>query len=161
VGNGGVTELATGLRELLNAYGAPQWATVETGWEPFLKSLGSLKQTVSCTGCRNGRGRENCEIRFCAQRSRVKHCTSCAAFNSCEHAAILDHMRSGAAKVGLSVLSQGENQDEMLEEWTRRLTTQWPCCILFAESESGLETQRAEQPPAPAEASARRGRPRR
>jgi len=135
VGNGSLTEMARGLRELLTAYGTPQWASVETGWEPFLESLGSLKQTVSCAGCRHGGGRDSCEIRLCAQRRGLEQCVSCPAFGSCEHTKILDHMRSGAAKVGLSVLSQGENPDAKLEAWTQRLTARWPCCILFADSD--------------------------
>ena len=49
VGNGCLAGLSTGLRELLTAYGAPDWASIETGWEGFLKDLGTIKQTVKAT----------------------------------------------------------------------------------------------------------------
>jgi hypothetical protein len=134
VGNGGLTQLAGGLRQLLADYDVPRWTSVEIGWEAFLKALDSLKQGVSCAGCREGGGRDNCEIRACALGRGLKHCTDCASFPSCDHSAIMDHMRSGAAKIGLSVLMPGQNPDSILQDWTRALPARWPCCIVFAES---------------------------
>ncbi|MEW6743926.1 MAG: DUF3795 domain-containing protein [Planctomycetota bacterium] len=133
LGNGCLAELAGGLRELLTAYAAPEWASVEVGWEGFLKGLGSVREAASCAGCRKGGGRDNCEIRACALGRGVEHCTDCMSFGRCEHATILDHMRSGAARAGLSVLSPGENPEAVLPEWTRRVMVRWPCCVLFAE----------------------------
>lgn len=74
VGNGCLVGLSTGLRELLEAYGAPGWASVETGWEGFLKDLGTIGRTVSCIGCRSGGGRDDCEIRACALEREISFC---------------------------------------------------------------------------------------
>jgi hypothetical protein len=54
VGNGCVGELGAGLRNLLVAYDAPEYAAIGIGWEPFLEALGPLKQAVVCPGCRMG-----------------------------------------------------------------------------------------------------------
>ena len=134
VGNGCLSELGVGLRKLLVAYDAPQFAAVSIGWEPFLDTLGSLKQSVACAGCRMGGGRDDCEIRTCALRHGLDQCTECASFGSCEHTAILEHMRSEAARVGLSVLQQGESRHEALHAWTQTQAASWPCCILFGGS---------------------------
>lgn len=144
VGNGCLAGLSTGLRELLAAYGAPEWATVETGWDGFLKELETMKRTVSCIGCRSGGGRENCEIRACAKSRGLNHCTECPSFGSCEHSAVLDHMRSGATEVGMLALSPGEDPGTTIPKWTQQLEARWPCCVLFAESERTQETGEAE-----------------
>ena len=133
VGNGCVAELAAGLRELLAAYDTPEWASLETAWEPFMDALGSIKQSISCTGCRGGGGRDKCEIRACAQGRGLMYCTDCSSFGDCEHSAILEHMRSGAVKVGLSVLSPGEIPDSAIGARNRTLRRRWPGCVLFAE----------------------------
>jgi hypothetical protein len=132
VGNGCLGELGLGLRELLVAYDAPQFAALGIGWEQFLEALGSLKQVVACTGCRTGGGRDNCEIRTCALGRGLDQCTECASFGHCEQTAILEHMRSEAARVGLSVLRQRESRDGALDDWSRAQAARWPCCILFA-----------------------------
>lgn len=121
VGNGCVGELGRSLRDLLVAYDAPSFAAIGIQWEPFLDSLGALGQAVSCPGCHMGGGRTDCEIRACARRHRRDHCTECAMFgaSSCEHSTILDQMRSGAVKVGLSVLRPGENWREAMGVWTK------------------------------------------
>jgi len=133
VGNGCMTELGAGLRDLLTAYDAPEWATVDVGWEGFLMALGSLRHTICCAGCREGGGRVNCEIRACALGRAIKNCTDCPSFGRCEHAGILDRMRSGAAGVGMSVLSPGQEPEAVLPQWTRAVMSRWPCCVLFAE----------------------------
>lgn len=131
VGNGCLSEVGRGLRELLVAYDAPEFAPLEVGWEPFLEALGSLKQVVACNGCRAGGGREDCEIRTCALARGVDQCTECASFGACEQTALLEHMRSGAARVGLSVLQKGESRDGVLDEWGRAQAARWPGCVLF------------------------------
>lgn len=132
VGNGCIGELGAGLRELLIAYDVSDFATVGTGWEPFLEALGSLKRAVACPGCREGGGRDTCDIKSCAVRHGLESCTECASFGGCEHSAILEHMRSGAARVGLSVLQQQESRIEALPEWTRAQAARWPCCVLLS-----------------------------
>jgi len=133
VGNGCLTQVAWGLRELLAAYDVPQWASVEIDWESFLRDLASLKQIGCCSGCRKGSGRDSCEIRARAQARGLKHCIDCASFADCKHAAVLHLMRTGAAKAGFSVLQPGDNPDAILEEWVRALPSRWPGCIIFAE----------------------------
>ena len=135
VGNGSLTQLAVCLRHFLAAYDVPRWASAEIDWDAFLKALGSLGRTVGCTGCRRGGGRDDCDIRACAVGRGLMHCIDCASFAECDHAAVLDHMRSGAAEVGLSVLSPGDHPEAMLEDWKRALPARWPCRILFEESE--------------------------
>ena len=145
VGNGCLAGLSTGLQELLKAYGAPEWASVQTGWETFLKDLDGIGHSASCAGCRKGGGRDDCEIRACALRRGVSHCTECPSFGSCEHSTILDHMRFGAAKAGMSVLSPRESPETTIPEWAERVKTQWPSCVLFAAGEGIEETGEAEQ----------------
>jgi len=134
VGNGCVGELGAGLRELLVAYDAPQFAAVGVGWEPFLEALGALRSAVACPGCHMGGGRDDCEIRICARRHKLDQCTECAFFGDarCERSTILEHMRSGAIRVGLSVLRPGENRCEALLGWIHEQAGRWPCRSLFA-----------------------------
>jgi hypothetical protein len=133
VGNGCLAELAAGLRQLLADYGVPEWAFVEIGWQELLDALASLKKVTSCAGCRKGGGRNNCEIRACAVGRGVEHCTSCSSFGSCDHAAILGRMRSGATRIGMSVLLPGDDPDTLLPQWTRLVMSRRPSCLLFAE----------------------------
>ncbi|MBM3287422.1 MAG: DUF3795 domain-containing protein [Candidatus Eisenbacteria bacterium] len=114
VGNGSVGERGAELRELLVAYDAPQFAAIGIEWDRFLEALDALKQAVACPGCRAGGGRDDCEIRACALRRQVDQCTGCVSFGGagCEEPTILEQMRSGAAKVGLSVLRSGEKLSE-------------------------------------------------
>lgn len=133
VGNGCLTELAADLQQLITDYGLPEWAAVEAGWERFLDSLSSVKQTACCAGCRQGGGRDNCEMRACALGRGVRHCTDCASFGSCDEGVLLDRMRSGAAAVGMSLLMPAEDPDTMLPQWTRELRSRRPSCLLFAE----------------------------
>jgi len=115
VGNGSIAGLAVRLRSLLRTYDAPQWVRISTAWEPFLEDLASLETTMACPGCLRGGGREQCEMRACAQQKGLRQCTACPSFPDCGHGKILQTMRSGALDAGLAVLSPGEDLADLLK----------------------------------------------
>jgi hypothetical protein len=82
-----------------------------------------MRQTFSCAGCRRGGGRDDYEIRTCPLGRGLSHYTECPSFGGCEHATILDHTRSGAAGVGMSVLFPGENPEAAIPQWMQQLKT--------------------------------------
>jgi len=135
VGNGSVARVARGLRDLLTAYDVPNWGTLDLSWESFLDAVTSLEGTISCVGCRKGGGRGNCEIRACADGRGVTHCTDCSSFGVCTQQPIVEHMRCGAARVGMVMLSPGDAPAAMIETWSQIVTRRWPTCLLFADSE--------------------------
>jgi len=118
VGNGSIADLALRLRSSLTTYDAPQWISLRTPWESFLGDLASLETSVACVGCLRGGGRTPCEMQTCAPQKGVTSCTVCASFPACEHAEILQHMRSGAVDAGLTVLVPGEDPIDMIRRGT-------------------------------------------
>jgi len=131
VGNGTLRELTHRYEELTDAYGLPGWAPEDFDHLEFSKGLKSLHGIPLCPGCLRGGGRDDCEIRACARSRDLNDCTECKELGMCQHAEIVEKMRSGARTAGLRVKEPGHDNEELLERWTPELSASWPCCILF------------------------------
>jgi hypothetical protein len=131
VGNGTLTELTKKYKDLIVAYGLPEWGPKDFDHDEFTKGLDSLEEIAPCAGCLKGGGRDHCEMRICASHRKLPDCTACADFPSCEHADILQHIRKGALEAGLFVKEKGGDRSERMTKWADELKSIWPCCILF------------------------------
>jgi hypothetical protein len=131
VGNGTLKQLTGRYQKLIEAYGLRTWGPDDLDYDEFTKGLQSIQATPLCLGCLNGGGREECEIRLCASAKHADDCTECDAGSDCDHAEILEQMRSGALAAGLSVRSDRADRDELLKQWVAELASKWPCSLLF------------------------------
>jgi len=132
VGNGTLQELTRRYRELITAYSLDEWGPQDFDYGELLKGLESIENVALCAGCRRGGGRDNCEIRSCAEHKEISDCHTCAEIVECKHAELLNHMRSGAIKAGLFVNMDDVDRQQFANNWTARLRANWPCSILFA-----------------------------
>jgi hypothetical protein len=135
VGNGTLRELTKRYKELINAYDLKDWAPKDFNFGEFYKRLESIQNMSLCPGCVKGGGRDDCEIRICAMEKDLEDCTSCRQFGQCK-IELLEHMRCGARKAGLSVKTQDDDRGKAVEGWTSELKAKWPCCILFINDKS-------------------------
>lgn len=133
VGNGTLRELTRRYEETITAYGLRDWGPRDLDYDDLSRALASLQDMPDCPGCLKGGGRDDCEIRACALAKGLESCVACDEFGGCEHAAILERMRSGAVAAGLFVEAEGTEAGSPLEEWESQLERRWPCCILFME----------------------------
>ena len=134
VGNGTLRELARRFEELAEAYGLREWAPSDLDYEQFSQGLASIRDMDLCPGCVKGGGREGCEIRACALSLGLSGCNLCPEPAACEHAAIIETMRTGALSAGLIVRPGEAGRDESVEQWTELLAEMWPSRILFERS---------------------------
>jgi hypothetical protein len=131
VGNATLTELTKRYRKLLDVYGVLEWGPKDFDSQAFLKGLESIQGIPVCVGCLKGGGRDNCEMRTCALSKGLDECSKCDAVTTCEHTAILEHMRSGAVAAGLMVKTADVDKKQLIDTWTAELKSRLPCCILF------------------------------
>ena len=132
VGNGTLGELTRRYRKLVTVYSLDEWGPNDVDYKELLKGLESIENTPPCSGCLRGGGRENCEMRSCARHKRITGCYTCRDIAVCNHSELLNHMRSGAIKAGLLVNTEDVDGRQLIEDWTVKLRTRWPCSILFA-----------------------------
>lgn len=132
VGNGTLRELTRKYRELITVYSVEEWGPKDFDYKELLKGLESIENMPLCSGCLRGGGRENCEMRSCAGRKRITGCYTCRDVAVCEHPELLQHMRSGAIKAGLFVTTEDSDGQQLIKDWTAKLRTGWPACVLFA-----------------------------
>jgi len=131
VGNGSLRELSRRFEEALEGHGVEEWAPPEFDYPAFARGLAAIREIASCPGCRNYGGREDCEMRACTAGRGLSECVECGEQATCPHAEILRHMRTGARDAGLFVKTENVDAQGLLPEWTHRLKTQWPSCVLF------------------------------
>lgn len=132
VGNGTLRQLTRKYRELITVYSLHEWGPQDLDYKELLKGLESIENMPLCSGCLGGGGRENCEMRSCAESRKISGCHTCGELVECKHAELLDHMRSGAIKAGLFVNTEHTDRQQLIKKWTAELRTHWPCSILFA-----------------------------
>jgi hypothetical protein len=132
VGNGALEELSKRYEDLVRGYGLEHWGPEDLDFDALITNLRAAGRVAVCPGCRKDGGRDDCELRACATGRNLESCTECPEFGSCEHEEKLRHMRDGAVKAGLFVDDGGVDRERLLEEWTSRLKTAWPCCLLFS-----------------------------
>lgn len=131
VGNGVLRQLTRRYRALTAAYGLEEWAPDDLDYPEFERGLMSIQAAASCPGCRKGGGRDTCEIRACASARDRLECSECGTGGSCAHRDVLEHMRSGAAAAGMIVRTEALSGDDPIEGWIERISSAWPCSILF------------------------------
>jgi hypothetical protein len=132
VGNGALQELTRRYKELIGVYGLEEWGPKDFDYKELLQGLGSIQSIPLCLGCLKGGGRENCEMRSCAEHRKISGCQACAELIECKHTELLNHMRSGAIKAGLFVNTEDIDRQQLIKNWTAKLRTHWPCSVLFA-----------------------------
>lgn len=77
-------------------------------------------------------GRDNCEMRACAESKKISGCYACSEIAVCKHSELLNYMRSGAIKAGLFVTTEDVDGEQFIRQWTARLRASWPASVLFA-----------------------------
>lgn len=131
VGNEALQGLTKRYEELIRSYGLRGWAPQDFDYGEFEKGLASIGAMPPCPGCLKGGGRENCEIKACTTNKGVDECNACHELPACEHAEILQHMRTGAVAAGLFVKTGNVDSKKLIEKWRTKLESKWPSCILF------------------------------
>jgi hypothetical protein len=78
-----------------------------------------------------GGGRDDCEMRVCASEKGAVDCTECDDRARCKHSEILENMSAGALAAGLFVRENEKCGDDLIREWSAKLESKWPSCVLF------------------------------
>lgn len=132
VGNGTLRELTRRYKELITVYSVDEWGPKDFDYKELLRGLSSIQGIPLCSGCLKGGGRENCEMRSCAEHKKISGCHTCAELVECKHIELLNHMRSGAIKAGLFVNTEDVDRQQLMKNWNAKLRIHWPCSVLFA-----------------------------
>ena len=133
VGNGTLPELTRRYGALIKSFGLPEWGPEDVAWQELLRGLTSIQSMPLCPGCRKGGGRDDCEMKVCAQDRSLAECNECSDLPACPHSKILHHMRDGAIKAGIPVKTANVERKAFLDRWEPEVRTKWPCCTLFTE----------------------------
>ena len=88
LGNGTVAETAMRLREDLQKYGVPQWASQVPGgsdinFDNLDRSLDWVQTYTRCFGCEKGGGPPDCTIKTCAKERGYELCSQCPDLEGC------------------------------------------------------------------------------
>jgi len=75
VGNGGLRETTKRYAEMIEAYGLKEWGLKDLDYEKLAKGLESIQNTPLCSGCLNGGGRDNCELKACGSGKGIDDCS--------------------------------------------------------------------------------------
>lgn len=133
VGNGTLRELTERYAALIKSFGLPEWGPEDVAWEELQRSLASIQSMPSCPGCLKGGGRDDCEMKSCAQDRSLVECNDCSGLPACPHSKILHHMRTGAVKAGIPVKTADVATNAFLGRWEAELKMKWPSCTLFTQ----------------------------
>lgn len=131
VGNGALRELTRRYERTITGYDLKSWGAVDFDYDAFAKGLAAIQRLPACPGCRQGGGRDDCEMRACASAKSVGDCTECDGRSECKHTEMLETMRSGAVAAGLFVKTGLDDRGRIPDRWMTELQTRWPCCVLF------------------------------
>jgi hypothetical protein len=131
VGNGALAELTRRYERLLELHDLRNWGPKDFDHDQFAQGLRSIRSMAPRAGCLRGGGRDSCELRSCARARELADCTECGGRGQCPHAGLLGHMRSGAARAGLSVREPGSDRERSLRGWMEEIRSRWPQSVLF------------------------------
>jgi hypothetical protein len=131
VGAGVLGELTRRYVDLAKGYGLEHWGPQDVDYPELYRALEAIEGAAACVGCLKGGGRDDCELRACVSAKGISDCSVCDAQDECKHAALLEHMRSGALKVGLFVKTDDVPREELIEEWTAVISQRWPFRLPF------------------------------
>lgn len=125
VGTSALIELAGRYRELCESHGLGHWGADDFDYDALLKGRDSISGLPVCRGCLQGGGRADCEMRACATGRALRGCSFCPDVDDCQHAAALEHMRSGARRAKLLVAETAEEHDLSAARRRRELVSLW------------------------------------
>jgi len=129
VGNGSLRLASQRYLDVLEAHGIQHWAPPELDYRALSDGLSIVSDMAACPGCRQGGGRDSCEMKACSATRGLSECSECDEAD-CPHAKILDHMRSGALKASLFVKTRPGDSASLIEGWTKELPDQFPSSLL-------------------------------
>ena len=81
-----IPKMAEELKRFVEAYGYGEWIehiTQDFDFENFMKGLAWFSNS-SCSGCLQGGGMPNCEVKNCCIEKSLKNCYFCKDFLNCE-----------------------------------------------------------------------------
>ena len=137
VGNGALRQVTRSYIEVLEGHGLGSWAPSELNYDRFRRGLSIVAEIATCPGCRQGGGREACEMKSCASDLGYERCTGCPSFDACPHGAVRDHMRNGALAAALLVMDKPGDPAAWIERHESTLRCRFPASILFSNGEEG------------------------
>lgn len=135
VGNGSLREAAACYDRALEGHGVRHWAPKSLDYAAYRDGHATVQEIACCRGCRQGGGRDDCEMRHCATIRNLGECAACCDFEACPHGEGLEAMRRGALDAGLFVKTEPEGGTEFVEASLPKLTRSFPTCVLFLEEE--------------------------
>jgi hypothetical protein len=133
IGNGTLRGLTERYATLIKSFGLPEWGPEDVEWQGLLSGLTSIQSMPLCPGCLRGGGRDDCEMKDCAQDRGHAECNDCSDLSTCPHSKILHHMRTGALEAGIPVKTPNVERRAFMKRWEPEIKSKWPCCTLFAE----------------------------
>ncbi|MBM4236976.1 MAG: DUF3795 domain-containing protein [Euryarchaeota archaeon] len=139
VGNGALRETTIRYERMVKDHGIGEWGPREVDYDVFFRGLTSIGSIPTCSGCRKGGGRTDCEIRACAVEKGIDECSQCGETSTCRNLKLLRYMREGAEKAGLMVTSGGGDRGRLIEIWTDDLCRRWPFFVLFLDESEGAK----------------------
>ena len=117
VGNGTANVQAGKCRKTLTDYGVKEWGPKGIDYDSLLSGLAILSAVTPCPGCLKGGGNPECSARACATRKGVSECLECKSKKTCKNAHYIDHMRTGARRVGMKVKDSKGDRAKVLRDW--------------------------------------------
>lgn len=125
VGNGALMELARRYRALAESHGLEHWGAKGFDYDEFAKGLECISSLEACPGCLCGGGRDECQLRECAEGRGLDTCVRCGSFSDCPHGELREHMRSGARRAGLAVIDAAPDAERVRKEGEAALRVMW------------------------------------
>ena len=117
VGNGTANDRAQACLKTIKDYGIDEGGPKGVDYNELLRGLTAISSMKPCVGCLKGGGKTNCEIRACAKAKHVAECAECGNEKTCIHADFIQHMRSGALRVGMKVKTTRGSSPKQLNAW--------------------------------------------
>ncbi len=133
VGNGALMELARRYRDMVDSHGLEHWGATGFDYVEFVKGLASISQLEVCPGCLSGGGRDDCELKQCAQERGLDGCVDCSEYPDCSHGELLERMRSGARRACLTVMDTSADAERVRTSVESELCRRWWWRAVFEE----------------------------
>jgi hypothetical protein len=125
--------LARRYREMVESHGLEHWGATGFDYAEFAKGLKSVSELDVCSGCRAGGGRDDCELRECVRERELDSCVCCGEIPNCSHRELLEHMRSGARRAGLTVIDSETDVERVRSNAEAELSPKWWWRAVFEE----------------------------
>jgi hypothetical protein len=103
----------------LTDYGVKDWGPKGVDYDALLSGLEALSSMEPCKGCLKGGGNDECPARACALEKGVSECSECKSKKTCKNARYINHMRTGARRVGMKVKDNAGDSKKVMAGWIR------------------------------------------